>query len=87
MLAGTGGASPSLVPVLGLIKLAPRGGSGLVRSGPETDCFRCLGGDPLIDLSLPMGLPDSFDGLRILAPGSDGLLNVGSWLGVRRGNV
>ena len=78
MFDGTGGASPILWSVLGLIKLAPRGGSGLERSGPEIDCFLCLGGDPLTDLSLPMGLPDSFDGLRILASGSDGLLNGGS---------
>ena len=87
MLVGRGGASPGLVAVLGLIKLAPRGGSGLVRSGPEVDCFRCLGGEPLTDLSLPMGLADSFDGLRILASGTDGRLNVSSWGCVRRGNV
>jgi hypothetical protein len=47
--AGTGGASPSLESILGLIKLAPRGGSGRLRSGPEMEGFRCLGGDPLID--------------------------------------
>lgn len=79
MFAGTGGTSPALpAAVLGLIRLAPRGGSGLVRSGPDIDCFLCLGGDPLIDLSFPIGLPDSFEGLRILALGSDGRRNVGS---------
>jgi hypothetical protein len=87
MFVGTGGASPSLPLVLGLIKLPPRGGSGLVRSGPDMDCFLCLGGDPLTDLSFPRDLPDSLEGLRILVSGSDGLLYVGSWLGVLRGNV
>jgi hypothetical protein len=47
--AGTGGVPPNLESILGLIKLAPRGGSGRLRSGPEMEGFRCLGGDPLID--------------------------------------
>jgi hypothetical protein len=77
--AGTGGASPSLLSTLDLIKLAPRGGRGLERSGPENDCFRALDldGDLLLDRSMSVGLlPLSFDGLRICGPGpgSDGLL-------------
>jgi len=79
-LLGTGGASPSLTSVLDLIKLAPRGGRGRERSGPETDGLRCLGGDSPCDLSDMLGrLPeDSFEGLRILVSGSEGLLFGGS---------
>jgi hypothetical protein len=69
-LDGTGGASPSRASVLSLIRLAPLGGRGLERSGPEIDCFLC--GD--VDFSLPAWnrLLDSLDGLRIR--GSEGLL-------------
>jgi hypothetical protein len=89
---GIGGASPAFAPILGLIMLAPRGGKGLVRSGPPIEGFLRLGGDPLIDLSFPSGpVPiGPFEGLRILesVPGSDGRLkDDGSWLALRIGNV
>lgn len=85
-LTGTGGALPSLASTLGLIKLAPRGGRGLVRSGPDTDGFRCLAGD--FDL-FPMPGPDSLEGLRILDPSatSDGLLIDEPWPSLLKGNV
>lgn len=86
MFDGIGGASPSLAPVLGLIKLTPRGGAGRDRSGPDMDGFRNRGGDPLTDLEFPIGICWSFDGLRILATGSDGLLYAGSKLGFGRRN-
>lgn len=79
MFVGRGGSSPSLVSVVDLIRLAPRGGSGLVKSGPVMDFFLPLGGDPLFDLSFPKGVLDASEGLRNLAPDSDGLLDAGSW--------
>jgi hypothetical protein len=77
-LAGMGGASAILTSILGLIRLAPRGGRGLDKSGPDIEGFLCFGGDPLTDLPLSIGplLLKSFDGLRILSPiaDSEGLL-------------
>ena len=68
-LFGTGGASPSLASTRGRIKLTPRGGGALVRSGPDIEGFLLsLAGD--IDRS-PFG-PVSLDGLRMR--GSDGRL-------------
>lgn len=78
---GTGGASPDFEFILGLIRLAPRGGSGLVRSGPDIDGCGLLGGDPF-------GLRPTFDGLRSWASlGAEGLLSEGSSLVLRIGNV
>lgn len=76
-MLGTGGASPSLASTRGRIKLTPRGGGALVRSGPDMEGFLLfLAGDT--DRS-PSGLVlelASFDGLRMR--GSDGLLKKGS---------
>src|SRR6266536_3737282 len=90
-LDGTGGTSPGFVPALGLIKLVPRGGSGLVRSGPDAEAFRCLGGDPLTERCssngiLPFG---SLDGPRIPGPGagSEGLRNGDSRTSLGKGKV
>jgi hypothetical protein len=91
LTSGIGGASPGLVAVLGRIKLVPRGGRGLVKSGPDTEGFRCLGGDPLGDRPCSSGhVPlSTFDGLRIpeLFAGSEGLRNGGSLGSLGRGNV
>ena len=82
---------PGFVSALGLIKLLPRGGSGLVRSGPDTEAFRCLGGDPLTERCsskgiLPLG---SFDGPRIpgRTVGSEGLRNGDSRTSLGKGKV
>lgn len=61
--SGTGGASPPFA-LLSLIKLTPRGGRGLDRSGPVTDGLLCLGGE-----TFPLSI---FDGLRKTVFGSDG---------------
>lgn len=89
MLVGTGGASPSLASCLGLIRLAPRGGSGLERTGPEIDFFRCGAGErgsPRSACSLSLGSL-----VALYAPGaergSDGLLDGASWRGFFNGKV
>ena len=81
--AGTGGASPSLVSTLDLIKLLLRGGGALEVSGPENEGFRPRPpGDLLLDRSSSIALPErSLEGVRIRGrdpdPGSEGRLIVG----------
>ena len=76
---GMAGVSPWFAAVLGLIKLAPRGGRGLERSGPEG----------FLPLSAAEGrlTEVSFDGLRILISGSDGLRSGEYELALGIGNV
>lgn len=85
---GTGGASPSLISVLDLIKLVPRGGRGLDKSGPEVDGLLCCSGGPPANPSGILGrLPGPIDGVRVVDSGSDGLRFEDFRLVFWRGNV